>query len=152
MFGPKRKQPDGAPSGEGRQVNCQNRQADRVIGLCALKPPPATSFAAMKAATSLLLFAVLSLVVLGIVTLVSASTGQQEARYLVMQPIWAGVGLVALGAAAWFDYRWFRKFWWVLLLVAVGLLALVWVPGIGITKKGAARWIGYGGLRLQPSE
>jgi cell division protein FtsW len=106
----------------------------------------------MKAATSLLLFAVLSLVVLGIVTLVSASTGQQEARYLVMQPIWAGFGLVALGAAAWFDYRWFRKFWWVLLLVAVGLLALVWAPGIGIAKKGAARWIGYGGLRLQPSE
>jgi len=106
----------------------------------------------MKVATSLLLFAVLGLVVLGIVMLVSASTGQQEARYLVMQPIWAGVGLVALGAGAWFDYRWVRKFWWVLLVVAIGLLVLVWVPGIGIAKKGAARWVGHGGWRLQPSE
>jgi cell division protein FtsW len=106
----------------------------------------------MKAATSVLLFSVLGLVVLGIVMLVSASTGQQEARYLVMQPIWAGLGLVALGVAAWFDYRLFRKFWWVLLVVAVVLLALVWAPGIGIAKKGAARWIGYGSWRLQPSE
>jgi cell division protein FtsW len=106
----------------------------------------------MKAATALLLFAVLGLVVLGIVTLVSASTGQPEARFLTMQPIWAGLGLVACGAAAWVDYRFLKKIWWVPLLVALVLLALVWVPGIGIAKKGAARWIGYGSFRLQPSE
>jgi cell division protein FtsW len=106
----------------------------------------------MKAATSLLLFAVLGLVVLGIVTLVSASTGQPEARFLTMQPIWAGLGLAACAVAAWIDYRFVKKIWWVLLLLAVVLLALVWVPGIGMAKKGAARWIGYGGVRLQPSE
>ena len=106
----------------------------------------------MKTATSVLLFSVLGLVVLGIVMLVSASTGQHEARYLTMQPIWAAIGLVACGVAAWVDYRWFRKFWWVLLLSAVVMLALVWVPGVGIAKKGAARWIGYGGWQLQPSE
>jgi cell division protein FtsW len=106
----------------------------------------------MKAATSLLLFAVLGLLVLGIVMLVSASTGQEEARYLIMQPIWAGVGLVACCIAAVCDYRWLKKFWWVLLLVSIALLALVWAPHIGITKKGASRWIGYGAFRLQPSE
>jgi len=106
----------------------------------------------MKAATSLLLFCVLGLVVLGLVMLVSASTGQTEARYLTMQPIWAALGLVACGVAAWMDYRLCKRFWWVLLIGAVVLLALVWVPGIGIAKKGAARWIGHGGWRLQPSE
>jgi cell division protein FtsW len=106
----------------------------------------------MKAATSFLLFSVLGLLVLGIVMLVSASTGQQEARYLIMQPIWAGVGLVACFVAASGDYRWIKKFWWALLLLAIVLLALVWVPHIGITKKGAARWIGYGNVRMQPSE
>ena len=106
----------------------------------------------MKAATSLLLFAVLGLLVLGMVMLVSASTGQQEARYLILQPIWAGVGLVAGSIAASGDYRWLKKSWWALLLVAIALLVLVWVPHIGISRKGAARWIGYGGLRLQPSE
>lgn len=106
----------------------------------------------MRVATSLLLFSVLGLLVLGIVMLVSASTGQPEARYLVMQPIWAGVGLVACGLAACGDYRWLKKVWWVWLLLAITLLALVWAPHLGITRKGAARWIGYGGLRLQPSE
>lgn len=106
----------------------------------------------MKTATSLLLFCVLGLLVLGIVMLVSASTGQQEARYLIMQPIWAGIGLVGCFIAASGDYRWLKKFWWALLLLAVVLLALVWVPHIGIAKKGAARWIGSGSFRFQPSE
>ena len=106
----------------------------------------------MRAATSLLLFSVLGLLVLGIVILVSASTGQPEARFLTMQPIWAGVGLLACGIAACGDYRWLKKVWWLLFLGAIALLVLVWVPGIGLTKKGAARWIHYGGFGLQPSE
>jgi cell division protein FtsW len=106
----------------------------------------------MKAATSLLLFSVLGLLVLGITMLVSASTGQQEARYLIMQPIWAGVGLVALLIAASGDYRWLRRFWWAILLLAIALLALVWVPHIGVTKNGASRWISFGKVGMQPSE
>lgn len=106
----------------------------------------------MKAATSLLLFSVLALLVFGIVMLVSAGMGQQEARFLIMQPIWAGAGLVACLLSAMIDYRWLKKIWWMLLLLAVGLLICVWVPHIGIARKGAARWIGHGGFGLQPSE
>src|SRR5437867_4470118 len=106
----------------------------------------------MKTATSLLLFSVLGLLVLGIVMLVSASMGQPEARFLIMQPIWAGVGLVACLAGAAIDYRWLKKFWWLFLGLAVVLLICVWIPHVGITKKGASRWIGTAGFRLQPSE
>jgi cell division protein FtsW len=106
----------------------------------------------MRAATSLLLFSVLGLLALGIVMLVSASTGQAEARFLIMQPIWAGVGLLACGIAACGDYRWLKKVWWLLLLGSIAILVLVWVPGIGLAKKGAARWIHFGGFGLQPSE
>jgi cell division protein FtsW len=106
----------------------------------------------MKVATSVLLFSVLGLLFLGIVTLVSASTGQPEARYLIMQPIWAGVGLIACALAAWLDYRFLKRIWWLLLLVSVALLSLVWVPHIGVSNHGAARWLAYGGVRLQPSE
>jgi cell division protein FtsW len=59
---------------------------------------------------------------------------------------------VACLVAAAIDYRWLKKFWWVLLLVAVALLACVWVPHLGIRKNGASRWIGQAGFRLQPSE
>jgi cell division protein FtsW len=106
----------------------------------------------MKTATSLLFFAVLGLLALGIVTLVSASTGQPAARFLVMQPIWAAVGLITCGVAAWIDYHRLRRIWWLLLLLAIVLLSLVWAPSVGIANHGAARWIGYGGFRLQPSE
>src|SRR5438034_10570067 len=102
----------------------------------------------MKAATSLLLFAVLSLLVLGIVMLVSASTGQEEARYLIMQPIWAGIGLVACALTASGDYRWLKRIWWLLLLLALALLVLVWVPHVGIARKGAARWFVFANVLL----
>ena len=106
----------------------------------------------MKAATSLLLFSVLGLLVLGIVMLVSASTGQPQAKYLVMQPIWAGVGLIALLVASSGDYRWLKRMWWVPLLIAVGALVLVLVPHVGLERNGARRWLGVGRFTLQPSE
>lgn len=36
--------------------------------------------------------------------------------------------------------------------VAVVTLVLVFVPGVGVTNYGATRWIGFGGVTIQPSE
>ena len=41
---------------------------------------------------------------------------------------------------------------WIALIVPMVLLALVFVPGLGKTNYGATRWIGIGGVTLQPSE
>ena len=87
--------------------------------------------------------------------LVSASTGQPQAKYLIMQPIWCGVGLLVCGIAASGDYRWLKKFpWipWALLICAIALLALVLIPGFGVRVKGANRWLAMGQFRFQPSE
>lgn len=108
----------------------------------------------MRTATTTLLCCVLALSALGIVMLVSASTGRPEASYLVMQPIWCGIGLVVCTLAAGIDYRWLKKSPWIpaiLLLVAVGLLASVLVPGV-VKINGAKRWLKLGGFTLQPSE
>jgi cell division protein FtsW len=50
------------------------------------------------------------------------------------------------------DYHRWRRLATPGLLLTTVLLALVLVPGIGITVNGASRWLGYGPLSLQPSE
>src|SRR5207247_306196 len=39
-----------------------------------------------------------------------------------------------------------------ILMTALILLAAVWLPGLGIAKNGAHRWIGHDPISLQPSE
>lgn len=89
------------------------------------------------------------------VMLISASTGQPKAHYLVMQPIWCVVGVLACGIMTAGDYRWFKKYpssLWVFLGVVLALLVLVLVPGVGYRANGASRWLRYGPATLQPSE
>lgn len=106
----------------------------------------------MKIASTVIFVCTLGLLSIGMVMLFSASTGQSEARHLVMQPIWCAIGLAACGLATWKDYRFLRMFSWALLGFTVLLLAAVWVPGVGIHANGASRWIGASGFTMQPSE
>jgi cell division protein FtsW len=86
------------------------------------------------------------------VMLLSASTGLSKTNYLMMQPIWAGIGLLACLMAALGDYRWLKKSGWIpWALLAVALVLLVAV----LTWKkinGASRWMRFGKFTLQPSE
>src|SRR5437867_87321 len=109
----------------------------------------------MKLATTTLFFCVAALLALGMVMLCSASTGQPEANYLVMQPIWCSIGLLACLLTASGDYRWLKKFpWipWTLLGSVVVLLVLVLVPGVRTRINGASRWLHLGRFTMQPSE
>lgn len=44
------------------------------------------------------------------------------------------------------------KYSWILLVVGMVLLALVFIPGLGVEKYGATRWINLGFTTFQPSE
>ncbi|MFZ6005974.1 MAG: putative lipid II flippase FtsW [Actinomycetota bacterium] len=50
------------------------------------------------------------------------------------------------------DYHHWRRMALPALAVSVGLLVLVFVPGLGRNINGSSRWLGYGPFSLQPSE
>lgn len=108
----------------------------------------------MKTATTLLLVCILVLLASSVTMLVSAATGDPKAHYLAQQPMWCVIGLLAFGFAAACDYRWSKKPWLTTLIIGIALvlLLLVLIPGIGKTINGARRWLAVGPLRFQPSE
>src|SRR5437867_1276572 len=106
----------------------------------------------MKLAVTILVFCVAALLALGMVMLYSSSMAQVGARYLMMQLIWCGLGLVLCVTAAVVDYRWLKKLAWPLLGLAVVLLALVLERHISRNINGARRWFTFGAIRFQPSE
>ncbi|MEX2013074.1 MAG: FtsW/RodA/SpoVE family cell cycle protein, partial [Candidatus Levyibacteriota bacterium] len=73
-------------------------------------------------------------------------------HYLKAQLFWASAGLSCMAAFSFFDYKKLYNLSLPLMLVAIFLLILVFIPGIGIDLLGAKRWINLGFITLQPSE
>ena len=96
----------------------------------------------------------------GVVAIYSASYYVAEKQYgdawyfVKKQVIGFVLGLVAMLFCARFNYKRLKgkKARWIALIAPMILLALVFVPGLGKTNYGATRWIGIGGVTLQPSE
>ena len=57
------------------------------------------------------------------------------------QLVWACLGIVAMIVTMRLDYRWWRLVSLPLYVIAVGLLAVVLLPGVGIVVGGSARWL-----------
>jgi cell division protein FtsW len=68
------------------------------------------------------------------------------------QFVWLLIGSVVLLVTMRVDYRRWRKLATPLLLGTIVLLVLVLVPGLGLNVNGASRWLGWGPIRVQPSE
>ncbi|ORU92979.1 MAG: cell division protein FtsW [Cycloclasticus sp. symbiont of Poecilosclerida sp. N] len=105
-----------------------------------------------------MLFAVISLLSIGYVMVVSASLHLGER---VFDDIWhyplrqAGhivIGLLMALLMAKTPLSVWEKSGPSLILIAIGLLVLVFIPGIGVKVNGSYRWINLGVARLQVSE
>jgi cell division protein FtsW len=70
---------------------------------------------------------------------------QRQAMYLALG-VFSGYLVMQTRLAFWHRIAGFA------VLGATALLVLVLLPGIGIEVNGASRWLGGGGLRIQPSE
>ena len=72
--------------------------------------------------------------------------------FFTRQLIGLVLGLIALTVAYRVDYSFYKKYHWWIVVFGVVLLLMVFLPGIGIERYGARRWIGAGGFSMQPSE
>ena len=105
-----------------------------------------------------LLLVVVALLAIGLVMVASASTSigarthGDPLAYLWRQSMHVAAAVVALVAALRIPVRLWERAGPAAMFGAVLLLGLVLVPGIGREVNGSTRWIGLGGINLQPSE
>ena len=105
---------------------------------------------------TILCLAVSALCVLGIVMLGSTSLyvqGGEDYSIVIRQARWLLLGATAAFLLGVVDYQFWARWWLPVLLGACVLLALCYVPGIGVERNGETRWISLPGLgQFQPSE
>jgi len=107
----------------------------------------------------IILVAVVALSAIGILMVFSSSAMKEYARdgdvfgAVAPQVAWGGLGLVAMLALMRVDYRRLRLVSIAMYAVAIALLALVLVPGLGTVVGGSARWLKLGPLpSVHPAE
>ena len=104
---------------------------------------------------------VLLLLAVGVVMILSASyprayydpggvTGGKASYYFLRQLVFAALGVGAMLLASKLPMGFYRRY--APAFLALTLLLLLLVPLIGVKANGSRRWIGIGGLTLQPSE
>ncbi len=95
---------------------------------------------------------------LGLVMVLSSSSVSDLRDYddawyhLRRQVVWVALGLAGLFTTLRFDYRRLRHLARPGLILAVVLLVLVLIPGVGTRVNGSARWLGVRDVAFQPSE
>lgn len=99
------------------------------------------------------------LIVFGLVMLSSAGIVDGQKRfnssyyYLIHQLLYGVLpGLALFFLFSRINYKFWKKIALPLLIAVVGLLVLVFVPGVGYGLRGAQRWISLGFFTFQPSE
>ncbi len=105
------------------------------------------------------LLLVLILLSVGLIMLLSASFPSAQAEgdafhYIKRQAIFAVLGVLAMLWVGKINYQRFRGVANIALILSIILLVLVIIPGIGITRNNATRWLGIPNTELtfQPSE
>jgi cell division protein FtsW len=104
-----------------------------------------------------LVLAVAALIVLGLVMLYSTGAFAQDSHgdpifFLKRQSLWLGVGMIACVIGAMVDYQFWQRTWWMWFAASAILLALCFVPHVGMRVNGARRWVNFRVLTFQPSD
>ncbi|MEK7559901.1 MAG: putative peptidoglycan glycosyltransferase FtsW, partial [Patescibacteria group bacterium] len=108
---------------------------------------------------TIFMISVIILVAIGLFTLASASLGLSSIKfgysyYYISHQVILGIipGVIFLLFSLKFHYRKWKNLSLPLIISAVILMTLVFVPALGFYHGGARRWINLFGLSFQPSE
>jgi cell division protein FtsW len=108
-----------------------------------------------------ILITTLVLVAFGVIMVFSASyyLAESSAAYdndglyfFKKQIIGAVIGIIGMIGFSFFNYKYLAKLKYPLIIVALVLLAIVLVPGVGQEINGSSRWLRIAGQSVQPSE
>jgi cell division protein FtsW len=101
---------------------------------------------------------IIALNLFGLLMILSASSVTALYQYgsswyqFRLQVIWFVLGCCAMFVASRYSYERLSKWMKPFLFLSAGLMAAVLLPGLGVAVNGSARWLGWGPLRMQPSE
>lgn len=101
--------------------------------------------------TTLLLLAIGVTMVLSASAPYALNTYGDSYYFAKDQLIYAIVGIVIMLVISNIDYRIYKRFGLVALIGGIGVLLLVFIPGLGVTRNNATRWINIG-VQIQTSE
>lgn len=105
-----------------------------------------------------LLLVVVLLTLFGLLMIYDASSYSafrnfgDKLHYVKEQFVWMFMGFGGILVFSRVDYRKFQKIAFPLLVISLFLLALVFLPGVGVYTLGARRWIHIGSFIIQPTE
>lgn len=107
-----------------------------------------TNFDYLLIAIILIIFSV------GVIAIASATNVQTDGitRQFKMQIISFVIGLVIVILMQMIDYEVFGEFYISIFFISLGVLLLVYVPGLGVIRGGARSWIEIGPIDIQTSE
>ena len=112
----------------------------------------------MKKVDIVLLIVTILLALFGLLMLYDASSFISfrdfgtKYHYVKNQALWMGLGLVGMAFFARFNYKKLYNLALPILVIAIGMLLAVFIPGIGAAELGAHRWINLRFSLLQPAE
>lgn len=100
----------------------------------------------------------IAIAIIGVVFVYSASKHSALNQYgdsffyMKKQIIGVALGIVGMLLTSKISYKVYKKFSWAFYIFGLVMLLLVFVPFLGKSSYGATRWIGIGGITIQPSE
>lgn len=112
----------------------------------------------MKKVDYLLLIGVITISIFGLIMIYSASyvwadyKFNDAFKFVKNQGLFFIIGLIFMYIISKIDYKIYKKYSNVLLIICLSLLILVLIPGIGTVRNGSRSWFGIGSFGIQPSE